>query len=183
MSAGFPFPSRGQALVELKRDPCFDRIPAEDIPLILEKSWDVGMAAARQTMAGFGGETPDFFALAADKGVKVTSLDKDCVFSGTRYFSHYLSGKKQIQLYTRSIGLWAVQNGVSTAKAQQMILAHEYFHVLECTQLGLTSRRYQVPVLRLGNLTLGKTGLRTMSEIAANAFVYGCFVEENRNDQ
>lgn len=34
--------------------------------------------------------------------------------------------------------------------AQNVILSHEYFHFLEWTKLGLTSREYQVPMLKLG---------------------------------
>ena len=46
--------------------------------------------------------------------------------------------------------------------AQNVILSHEYFHFLEWTKLGLTSREYQVPMLKLGPLKLGKTGVRAL---------------------
>ena len=51
-----------------------------------------------------------------------------------------------------------------------LILSHEYFHFLEVTELGLTSRDYTVPMVQIGPVRLGKTGLRALSEIGAHAF-------------
>ena len=87
-----------------------------------------------------------------------------------RYFSDYLSGKNEINLYLRSIALWAEENHMEPRQAQNMILSHEYFHFLECTKLGLTSRDYQVPMLRIGPLKIGRVGIRALSEIGAHAF-------------
>ena len=47
---------------------------------------------------------------------------------------------------------------------------HEFFHVLETTRLGLTSKEYLVPLFTLGPFRLGKTGIHALSEIAAHAF-------------
>jgi hypothetical protein len=47
---------------------------------------------------------------------------------------------------------------------------HEFFHVLETTRLGLTSKEYTVPLITIGPCKLGKTGIHALSEIAAHAF-------------
>ena len=84
----------------------------------------------------------------------------------------YLSGRKQISLYTRSIALWAEENKLDDETARNLILSHEYFHFLECNGLGLTSRLYQVPILIIGPLKIGRTGIRALSEIGAHAFAH-----------
>ena len=58
---------------------------------------------------------------------------------------------------------------------QNLILSHEFYHYLEATELGYTSRRYLVPMIILGKLRLGKTGVPALSEIAANAFANYCY--------
>ena len=47
---------------------------------------------------------------------------------------------------------------------------HEFFHVLETTRLGITSKEYTVPLFTIGPFKLGKTGIHALSEIAAHAF-------------
>jgi hypothetical protein len=54
--------------------------------------------------------------------------------------------------------------------AANLILSHEFFHFLECTGLGLTSRMYQVPMIVIGPLKIGRTGIRALSEIGAHGF-------------
>ena len=39
-------------------------------------------------------------------------------------------------------------------------------------KLGLTSRDYQVPMISIGPLRLGKTGIRALSEIGAHGFAH-----------
>lgn len=174
-----PFPGRELADKELSYDPCFERIPAADRPRIVETAWAKGERAAEAVFRAEGG-SPDFEAIASRRGLRVVRADKDYVVGNQRYFSDYLSGKSTITLYLKSIDLWAEKNGLPREEAENLILSHEFFHFLEWTELGLTSRDYQVPMLRMGALALGRTGIRALSEIGAHAFArkYRALVRE-----
>jgi hypothetical protein len=164
-----PFPGFDLAEKELSYDYCYAKIPPEDRGRIVQLAWDRGVSAAQKTFEEYSGEK-NFFAIAAKSGLSCELVDRDYVMGNLRYFSDYLSGRKRIRLYTRSIALWADQNSMSEEAARNMILSHEYYHFLECTGLGLTSRLYQVPIIRIGPLKIGRTGIRALSEIGAHAF-------------
>lgn len=166
-----PFPDRTLADQELTYDPCYARIPEADRPLLVEQAWRRGADAARMIYERFGGET-DFFKITAASGLTCKQIDKDYIAGNQRYFSDYISGQSLINLYLGSIHLWAEQNGLTLEAAQNLILSHEFFHFLECTELGLTSRIYQVPMIKIGPLKIGRTGLRALSEIGAHAFAH-----------
>ena len=70
------------------------------------------------------------------------------------------------------MNLWAQQNKMTRMEAENLILSHEYYHFLEWNKLGLTSRDYQVPMISIGPLRLGKTGIRALSEIGAHGFAH-----------
>lgn len=167
----FPFPGLELAHQELERDSCYAKILEQDREEIIAMAWSQGEKEAQKIWEKYKGEI-DFFAIAKRAGLSCISVDKDYVLGNQRYFSDYLSGKNSIRLYTRSIRLWAKENGLTQQQAENLILSHEFFHFLECTELGLISRRYQVPMLLLGPLKLGKTGIRALSEIGAHAFAH-----------
>ena len=180
-----PFPGKELAQQELSYDVCYSRIPQQDRARIVQSAWQKGEQAAHTVFRQWGGET-DFFAIAQRSGLACLQLEKDYIVGKQRYFSDYLSGKNEIKLYLGSIRLWAQQNGLALQTALNVILSHEYFHFLECTQLGLTSREYQVPMLCIGRLKLGKTGVRALSEIGAHAFArtyYELTAEKERADE
>lgn len=181
-----PFPGRELAEQELSYDPCFPKIPPEDRPKIVDAAWEKGAAASKRVFEKYGGER-DFRKIAEKSGLKVCFQDVDYVVGRQRYFSDYLSGKNEINLYLKSVALWAEQNHMSTEDAQNVILSHEYYHFLECTEIGLTSRDYCVPMLRLGKLKIGSTGIRALSEIGAHAFARTYYEllqqEENGNER
>lgn len=164
----FPFPGKELALVELSHDLCYDRIPVEDRELIADAAWDKGKEAAGRIFSREG-KTP-FRQILGKKGIACKEVDKDMVVGNRRYFCDYVSGRKEVLLYLRSISLWAEENSLPINEAVELILSHEFYHVLECTEMGLTSKDYTVPVLRIGKLALGKTGIRALSEIGAHAF-------------
>ena len=151
-----PFPGRELAEQELSYDPCYEKIPPEDRPKIVEAAWSKGEAAAKRIFEKFGGER-DFRKIAENSGLKVCPKDTDYVVGRQRYFSDYLSG------------------------------TNEYYHFLECNEIGLTSRDYSVPMLRLGRLKIGSTGIRALSEIGAHAFARTYYEqlqqEENGNER
>jgi hypothetical protein len=169
MFKDFPFPGFELSGQELSCDYCYAKIPAADRPVIAKAAWEKGTAAAAEIFEKFNGEK-DFSVIVSKSGLSCEWIDKDYVIAGRRYFSEYFSAKKQILLYSKSVELWAERHGMDREEAGNLILSHEYFHFLECTSLGLTSRMYQVPMLMLGPLKIGRTGIRALSEIGAHGF-------------
>ena len=98
----FPFPDHDLALKELSYDPCYSRIPAEDRKPITEKAWARGEAAARETFQQFHGSY-DFFAICRESGLTLKEKNIDFVSGNQRYFSDYISGKKEVNLYLRGM--------------------------------------------------------------------------------
>jgi len=166
----FPFPNIELAYKELSYDLCFAKIPVEDREKIVHSAWQKGKKAAESILKKHNGET-SFFKLAEECGLQCEEQDRDCVIGNRRYFSDYLSGQNKIILYLKSIALWAEQNNLTISTAKNMILGHEFFHFLEYTKIGLTSREYMVPAVSIGSFKFGKTGVRALSEIGAHAFV------------
>lgn len=165
----FPFPGRELADQELTYDMCYAKIQEEDRAVIVESAWQKGCRAAEKVFAEENGNM-DFAEIVRESGLKLVEKDIDYVVGGQRYFSDYISGKKCINLYVRSVKKWAEQNKLTYKQAVNLILSHEYFHFLEVTKLGLTSREYQVPMVRFGKIVIGKTGIHALSEIGAHGF-------------
>lgn len=165
----FPFPAKDVAMKELTYDPCYKKIPEKDRAPIAAKAWETGAEAAKEAFRTFDGSF-EFFSICQKSGLTLKEKNIDFVAGGQRYFSDYVSGKGIINLYLKSISLWAEQNGMEMRDAENLILSHEYFHYLEWTKLGLTSRQYQVPMIEAGPLHIGKTGIRALSEIGAHGF-------------
>lgn len=165
----FPFPGRELADQELARDPCCARVPPGERAGIVERAWQTGCRAAEEVFKREDG-AKDFRVILQKSGLQLIERDTDFVAGSQRYFSDYIPGQKQVNLYRRSILLWAEQNGLLYNEAVNLILSHEYYHFLEVNEIGLTSRQYTVPMIRIGRLSLGRTGLRSLSEIGAHAF-------------
>ena len=165
----FPFPTQELARKELLWDRFVSRIPEKDKERIVDLAWSKGERAAHMVFKESNGQS-DFFQICKDAGMTIKKKDIDCVYGNQRYFSDYVSGTKEITLYEKSCALWAQQNQLEVHEAQNLILMHEFFHVLETTRLGLTSKEYTVPLITIGPFKLGKTGIHALSEIAAHAF-------------
>jgi len=178
-----PFPNRELADTELSYDYCYGKIPPEDRAEIVESAWNKGVEAAKVVYDRYQGSC-DFFHILKKSGLTCVKVDTDYVMGNRRYFSDYLTGRARVQLFMKSIALWAAENGIGVDEAANMILSHEYFHFLEHTEIGLTSREYQVPILIFGKLKLGRTGIRALSEIGAHAFAwtYHALVAANRKE-
>jgi len=166
----FPFPGRELADRELSYDPCYGKIPEEDRAVIVEKAWQKGCQAAEMVFHRESGST-DFHTIARNSGLKLIEKQIDYIVGKQRYFSDYVSGQKEITLYSLSIQKWADQNQLEFEEAVNLILSHEYYHYLEMNEIGLASREYQVPMVVIGPLKLGRTGVRALSEVGAHAFV------------
>ncbi|MEY8357201.1 hypothetical protein AALB39_28195 [Lachnospiraceae bacterium 54-53] len=166
-----PFPGRELANEELSRDSCCGKVPECDRPIITDKAWLKGTKAAELIFGRYRGET-DFMRIIEKSGLTCKKIDTDYVMGNQRYFSDYLTGQKLIHLYMKSISLWAEENEMELDEAVNLILSHEYYHFLEWSELGLTSKDYQVPMLKLGGLKIGRTGIRALSEIGAHGFAF-----------
>ena len=165
----FPFPGRELADKELTYDPCYEKIPEADRSVIVEKAWQKGSQAAEMVFEREKG-TFDFHIIARNSGLKLVEIPKDYIVGKQRYFSDYISGQNLINLYSGSIQKWAEQNELEYADAVNLILSHEYYHFLEMNEIGQASRDYLVPMVTIGPLKLGKTGIRALSEVGAHAF-------------
>ena len=172
----FPFPGRELADQELSYDLCYKKIPERDRSVIVERAWQKGCQAAREIYEKYKG-CMDFKKILEESGLTVTVKDVDYVAGTKRYFSDYVSGKKTVTLYLKSVQMWAEQNSLDLAEAENLILCHEYFHFLEMNQIGRTSKDYQVPMLKLGPLKIGQTGIHALSEIGAHAFAHTYYCE------
>jgi hypothetical protein len=165
----FPFPDRELAARELESDPCFGKVPVTDRGKAIDLAWGKGERAAHLILGRYGGEA-DFRAIAGWSGLAIEREERDQVIAGRRYFSDYFTGERKIVLYLGSILLWSAQNALDESTAINLILGHEYYHFLETTEIGKTSELYKVPMIVLGRVTLGRTGIRALSEIGAHAF-------------
>ena len=165
----FPFPGRELAEQELSYDLCYRKIPEEDRGVIVERAWQKGCRAAREVYEKYGGST-DFKKIIEDSGLTIIEKDVDYVTGGRRYFSDYISGQKTVTLYLGSVQMWADSNSLDLMTAENLILSHEYFHYLEMNGIGQVSKEYQVPMIKLGPLKIGRTGIHALSEIGAHAF-------------
>ena len=165
----FPFPGRELADKELTYDPCYGKIAEADRNIIVEKAWQKGNRAAEMVFFREKGSF-DFHLIARNSGLKLIEVPKDYIVGKQRYFSDYISGQNLINLYSHSIQKWADQNELEYADAVNLILSHEYYHYLEMNEIGLASRDYLVPMVTIGPLKLGRTGIRALSEVGAHAF-------------
>lgn len=165
----FPFPDRITSREELKRDILYHKIPQEYLEGIADRAWDTGVAAARDILCEHGiGKSIEVIAEAC--GLTIERVKKDNISGSVRYFSEYYSGRNKIYLYIDSVSKWADSNGMTFNEAVELILSHEFYHFLECTKLGLTSKQYTVPNIQIGSFKLGKSGIRALSEIGAHGF-------------
>jgi hypothetical protein len=173
----FPFPGKTASREELTRDLLYHRIPREDLAAISDRAWETGEAAAFFILETYPGKS--MAEIAEEEALTVIYTERDNVAGRVRYFSEYYSGRKTIYMYTESIEKWAQANKLNIEEAKELILAHEFFHHLECTSLGLTSKQYTVPHFKIGKLTIGKAGIRALSEIGAHGFSYTFFNARN----
>lgn len=181
----YPFPDKENSLSVFRSDYVFPKINKEKAEEIFEDAWNTGEEQARSFLEKNGGDEPlQMLKILENKGVRIIRQDIDNVLGRERYFCDFFPKKKELFIYTESVRLWCESNHVSYEKGLNLILCHEYFHYLEQTETGMISRRHQVPILKLGPIKLGKTGIPSLSEIAANAFAGVCwrYMEERENE-
>lgn len=181
-NALFPFPSKEDSIKILENDPCYPKIKPEDISPVFEEAWEYGKKQGeifcQDNLADI-----DMLEYLKNRNFTVIEHDVDYVSGNIRYFCEYISEKNIVEIYRKSIELWAESNDMSYRDSLDIILAHEYFHYLEWHVLGRVSKHYLVPMLKIGKHSFGKTGISALSEIAANAFanaIYENYKTEGR---
>lgn len=165
----FPFPDQEASRHILTQDPCYHKISSGQKDAVFRDAWDYGIHTA-ESFWNSQEEISSMRTLLTKQGFTVYEPDVDYVVGNTRYFCDYQSEKNIVNIYKKSIELWAENNGFSYDDSVELILAHEYFHYLEWHKIGLASKRCLVPMVQIGSWKLGKTGIAALSEIAANAF-------------
>ncbi|HHT05280.1 MAG TPA: hypothetical protein GXZ97_03310 [Hydrogenispora sp.] len=166
----FPFPDKINSRQELARDLHYHKIPAAERDKIADRAWETGAKAARELIQSL--PDADIYEHVKHEGLTVEFNEKDNVVGNLRYFSEYFCAKKKIIMYVGAIKKWAESNKLALEKALEIILAHELYHHLECTKLGLTSKQYMVPTLQIGRFKWGKSSILALSEIGAHGFAY-----------
>ncbi len=172
----FPFPNKENSMQELLQDYVFPKIDSDCAEKIFEDAWAVGEEQAHQFLQEnhIDGKLV-MLDILQKCGIMVQWIDIDYVLGKRRYFCEYLSGRNLLKIYIRSVALWCESNGFSYEEGLNIILCHEYFHYLEWHRIGMVSRRYQVPIIKIGSVRLGHTGIPSLSEIGANAFASVCY--------
>lgn len=105
-------------------------------------------------------------------GLQITRIARDQVFGGIRYFAEFYEKSKNVFLYTTSVQQWSEHNKLCYALGEELILAHEFFHYLECKSLRPAKEIYTVALFQIGRRRFGASSLRAVSEIGAHSFAY-----------
>lgn len=165
----FPFPNREACEIIFKEDPCYGKIPEQKRQAAFDDVWKLGVTIADQVWAS-AAHPADMRTILSENGLVLKETDVDFVVGNTRYFCDYQSEKNIVTIYKKSVELWAASNSMSYENGVQLILAHELFHYYEWHKIGLASKRCLVPMLKIGKIEFGKTGIAALSEVAADAF-------------
>lgn len=171
----YPFPNKENSMQDLKSDYMFPKIEPEKVDEIFEDAWEVGLQAAKDFLRKHADAPIRMLEFLDEQGFRIQVKDMDYVLGNRRYFCEYFSRQKIIKIYRKSVELWCGENGYSYEDGCNLLLCHEYFHHMEWHEIGLTSKRCLVPMVKIGRLQLGKTGVPALSEVAANAFAQECF--------
>lgn len=170
-----PFPNKENSMQDLLNDYVYPKIESNKVDEIFEDAWSVGLRTAKDFLQKHGDAPMRMQDFLREQGFDVQEKDIDYVLGKRRYFCEYFSEEKLIKIYRKSMELWCQENGYEYEDGCNLILCHEYFHHLEWHEIGLTSRRYLVPMIKIGPIQFGKTGVPSLSEIAANSFAQECF--------
>jgi len=134
-----------------------------------------GTATARDFRKRFAGLSPR--EIADRLGIPVVAVDDDPMVASIWRFAEYRPRPPKIILYAR--GLEPLDRALSgnlasrmlgTATTEDVFVAHELYHHAEATRREVPiARRHQATLFRIGNWRW-RTGIATLSEIAAGSF-------------
>lgn len=170
----FPFPDEQKSREELKRDVLYRKIPGGDREKICSMAWRRGEEAAFEIFRKHPGL--GILEIAEKEGITIRRGTEENIRGVLQVFGEYYVRSGCIVLYQGSIKKWAQANDLSVSAAEEMVAAHEFYHFLECTRIGETSKIYRVPVVSIGKKVLMTSGVRALSEIGAHGFAHAYFI-------
>ncbi|HWL19537.1 MAG TPA: hypothetical protein VNS33_07725 [Bradyrhizobium sp.] len=134
-----------------------------------------GVATAEDLRKRFPGLAPH--EITRELQVPIVATDDDPMVGSIWRFAEYRSRPSRIVLYTR--GLAPLEQALAGnlakrllggASTQDVFVAHELYHHAEVTRAEIPiSRRYQATLLQIASWRW-RTGIATLSEIAAGSF-------------
>lgn len=159
--------------LELTRDFFFDKIPLNLRGKIVEIAINVGRETAAKIVEETGTANP--WRIAEYLGLDISVVSQENVIGNLLIRSEYVH-PKTIRIYKQSIE--QLKKAISRLGLEELFpsesmfnlhIAHEIFHHLEKTRIGILSEQYSVERFRLGPLRL-KIRVGAVSEIAAHTF-------------
>jgi hypothetical protein len=159
----------------LQADPYAGRLDAATQRAAVAEALAEGAATARALRRRFADSAPQ--AIADALGVPVSTIDDDPMAGPLWRFAEYRERPPRIVLYARGLApLDRVAAGalagrlLGRATPQEVFIAHELFHHLEASRQDTpVAQRYRPTLFRIGRWHW-RTGIATLSEIAAGAF-------------
>ncbi|MEM2642840.1 MAG: hypothetical protein QXO34_01705 [Candidatus Bathyarchaeia archaeon] len=161
------------AYLELTRDFFFDRIPVDLQRKLVETAVSVGREIVGKIVEETG--TTNSWCIAEYLGLEISMVSQENVVGNLLIRSEYIP-PKTIRIYKRSIE--QLKEAISRFGLEELFpneaildlhVAHEIFHHLEKTRIGVLSERYSIERFRFGPLCF-KIRVRAISEIAAHTF-------------
>ncbi len=155
----------------LKRDPVYSKIEKEKQGEMIKTAVSMGRERARRISDDEKWKESITLSEYLEKiGIAVKYINKDFLINKTRYCADIAPKRKEILMYEKSIEIWAKEQGYLLKDAHNFILIHEIYHYLGYDNNQFVSAKYQVPMVKIGKFSIGKTGITALEEIAANAF-------------
>ena len=162
-------------LLMLKRDLHGTRLDEPTQLAAVSAALADGATTARDLRRRFAGLPP--CDIAHELGIAVVAIDEEPLVGSIWRFAEYRPRPPKIILYTR--GLEPLDRALAGGLAAQMLdaattedvfVAHELYHHAEAIRSDVPiARRYQATLFRIGNWRW-RTGIATLSEIAAGSF-------------
>ena len=163
------------AYEQLREDRPFSKIPLEEHKEIIKYALDTGRQTADKLVERFSSREP--FMLAQKLKIKIViDSSKKYQRGGLSLRSTYQDSPPTIIIYERALqqleNLLDKENFPSLASLPDLLslhIAHEVFHHLEKTEIGIVARRLEVNTFSLGPIKFSSP-VSSLSEIAAHTF-------------
>jgi hypothetical protein len=159
--------------LELMKDPFFYKIPGELRWKMVDMAVNVGCESAEKIVDKT--ENVDPCQIAAQLGLSIVLVSQENLICNLLIRSEYIH-PKTIKIYEKSIEqlkLAIANMGLEELFPLENVfnihVAHEIFHHLEKTRIGVLSEKHCIEVFRLGPIRF-KIRILALSEIAAHTF-------------
>ena len=159
--------------LQLMEDFMFERIPRDVRLGLVNLSLSIGSEAAQKIAQEAKADDP--LLIARQLGVEVNWTSRDNLMGTLLVRSEYYP-PASIRIYEKSITQLKtavekleLEDLFPPQKMDTLHIAHELFHHIEKTRIGVLSEAYPVETLRWGPIRL-KSQIRALSEIGAGTF-------------